>query len=126
MEYVITLSECEFRARHGCYELERKVGGKFIVDLKITAEMGQAAERDDVKATVSYLEAYEVVSEQMQITQHTIERVAENIIGALYERFPQIRAISCTVAKVAPPLGGKVARAAVTLEIQNPKSGARG
>ena len=119
MEYVITLSNCEFRALHGCYELERKVGNKFVVDLQITAELGQAAARDDVNATVNYLTAYEVVREQMAVTQHTIERVAQNIISALFGRFPQIRSVSCTVAKVAPPLGGKVGRVAVTLEIQN-------
>lgn len=119
MEYVITLSNCEFRALHGCYELERKVGNKFIVDVRITAELGEAAARDDVNSTVNYLTAYEVVREQMAVTQHTIERVAQNIISALFGRFPQIRSVSCTVAKVAPPLGGKVGRVAVTLEIQN-------
>lgn len=116
MEYVITLSDCEFRALHGCYELERKVGNKFIVDVRITAELGEAAARDDVNSTVNYLTAYEVVREQMGVTQHTVERVAENIITALYGRFPQIRRVSCTVAKVAPPLGGKVGRVSVTIE----------
>ena len=115
MEYVITLSECEFRAFHGCYELERKVGNKFVVDVRITAEMGDAAEHDDVGRTVNYLTAYEVVREQMAVTQHTLERVAENIIAALYGRFPQIRRIETTVAKIAPPLGGKVGCVAVTL-----------
>ena len=121
MEYVITLSDCEFRALHGCYELERKVGNKFVVDVRITAELGNAAAHDDVNATVNYLTAYETVREQMAVTQHTIERVADNIISALYARFPQIRRVECTVAKVAPPLGGKVGRVAVTLDIQNPK-----
>ena len=121
MEYVITLSECEFRALHGCYELERKVGNKFVVDLRITAELGDAAEHDDVNRTVNYLTAYEVVREQMRVTQHTIERVAQNILTALCDRFPQIRRVECTVAKVAPPLGGKVGRVAVTMEIQNSK-----
>ena len=121
MEYVITLSDCEFRALLGCYELERKVGNKFVVDLRITAELGDAAEHDDVNRTVNYLTAYEVVREQMRVTQHTIERVAQNILTALCDRFPQIRRVECTVAKVAPPLGGKVGRVAVTMEIQNSK-----
>ena len=37
MEYRIRLERMEFRAMHGCYELERKVGNRFTVDLEITA-----------------------------------------------------------------------------------------
>ena len=51
----------------------------------------------------------------MRITQHTIERVAQNIIDALLERFEQIVAVKCTVTKLAPPLGGKVRKVSVTL-----------
>ena len=36
MEYRIVLQRMEFRALHGCYELERKVGNRFTVDLEIT------------------------------------------------------------------------------------------
>ena len=52
----------------------------------------------------------------MAVAQRTIERVAMNIIDALYAAFPQIRHLSCTVSKLAPPLGGKLDRASVTLE----------
>lgn len=116
MEYRIRLDRMEFRALHGCYELERKVGNRFTVDLTITAELGRVAEEDRVELAVNYLTVYEIVREQMRITQHTIERVAMNIIGALYAAFPQIRHVSCTVSKLAPPLGGKTDRVSVTLE----------
>ncbi|MBQ1253497.1 MAG: dihydroneopterin aldolase, partial [Alistipes sp.] len=53
---------------------------------------------------------------QMKITQRTIERVAQNIIGAVKEHFPQIVEVECTVAKLAPPLGGKIGRVSVTLK----------
>lgn len=116
MEYRIVLTRMEFRALHGCYELERKVGNRFTVDLDITAELGDAAVEDDVTKTVNYLTVYELVREQMKITQHTIERVATNIIGALYDAFPQVRHVKCTVSKLAPPLGGKLDRVSVVLE----------
>lgn len=116
MEYRIVLTRMEFRALHGCYELERKVGNRFTVDLEITAELGDAAAEDDVTRTVNYLTVYELVREQMKITQHTIERVATNIIRALYEAFAQIRHVKCTVSKLAPPLGGKLDRVSVVLE----------
>ena len=116
MEYRIVLQRMEFRALHGCYELERKVGNRFTVDLELTAELGHAATDDDVRKTVNYLTAYEVVSLQMRITQRTIERVAMNIIEAVYASFRQVRHVKCTVSKLAPPLGGKLEKVSVVLE----------
>jgi len=112
MEYRIALDRMEFRALHGCYELERKVGNRFTVDLELTALLGEAAAEDDVEKTVNY----QIVRERMGQTQRTIERVALNIIEALYAAFPQLRHVKCTVSKLAPPLGGKLDRVSVTLE----------
>jgi hypothetical protein len=50
------------------------------------------------------------------VTQRTIERAALNIIDGLYAAFPQIRHVKCSVAKLAPPLGGKIERVSVVLE----------
>lgn len=116
MLYTICLQDMEFRAYHGCYDLEQMVGNRFRVELKISAELGEVAERDDVTLAVNYLTVYEVVREQMRITQRTIERVAQNIIAAVKERFPQVVELECTVAKLAPPLGGKIGRVSVTLK----------
>ena len=110
MEYRIVLDSMEFRALHGCYELERKVGNRFRVDLELTTELGDVAAEDSVEKAVNYLEVYGVVREQMAVTQRTIERVATNIIEALYDRFPALRHVKCTVAKPAPPPGGQPRR----------------
>ena len=74
------------------------------------------AEYTDVEKTVNYLTVYQIVRERMGQTQRTIERVALNIIEALYAAFPQLRHVKCTVSKLAPPLGGKLDRVSVTLE----------
>lgn len=116
MEYEIRLSDMEFYARHGCYDLEREVGNRFVVDLSLTVESGDAIAEDDVAKTVNYLKVYESVSRQMAVEQRTIERVAANIIEALKTEFPAILRVRCTVAKLAPPLGGKVGRVSVTLQ----------
>ncbi|WP_308502511.1 dihydroneopterin aldolase [uncultured Alistipes sp.] len=116
MEYRIVLQRMEFRAYHGCYELERQVGNRFTVDLEITTELGDVAAEDSVEKAVNYLTVYEVVRREMAVTQRTIERVAMNIIDAVRGRFPQIRHVKCTVSKLAPPLGGKLERVSVVLE----------
>ncbi len=116
MEYKIELDRMEFRAYHGCYDLERQVGNRFTVDLELTTELGVVAEEDCVEKAVNYLTVYESVREVMKIKQRTIERVAMNIIEALYARFPQINHIRIRVSKLAPPLGGKLERVSVVLE----------
>ncbi|MBR4995585.1 MAG: dihydroneopterin aldolase [Alistipes sp.] len=116
MLYTIRLQEMEFRAYHGCYDLEQKVGNRFNVELVITTHLGDVANDDAVEKAVNYLTVYEITREQMAVTQRTIERVAQNIIGAVKSHFPQIVEVECTVAKLAPPLGGKVGRVSVTLK----------
>lgn len=115
MIYTITLENMEFRAYHGCYDLEQQVGNRFLVNMWLDTELGDAADADEVSMTVSYLTAYEVVARQMAFTSRTIENVAMRIIDAMYEAFPQLTKVTVKVSKMAPPLGGKVAGASVTL-----------
>ena len=115
MKYEIRLSEMEFHAYHGCYDLEQQVGNRFCVELTIT-ELGEVAVDDAVEKAVNYLDVYQSVARQMRIKQRTIERVAMNIIEALKAEFPAIEKVRCTVAKLAPPLGGKIGKVSVALE----------
>ncbi len=114
-KYTIRLEKMEFRAFHGCYELEQIVGNRFSVDLEVTAELGGVDKSDNVEEAVNYLTLYQIVEQQMKITRHTIEAVAAQIIAALRDQFPQIIEIRCRVAKLAPPLGGKLALVSVEL-----------
>ena len=116
MLYTIRLQEMEFRAYHGCYDLEQVVGNRFVVELTITTDLGAVADEDAVEKAVNYLTVYEIVREVMRIKCRTIERVAQNIIHAVKEQFPQITEVECSVAKLAPPLGGKVGRVSVVLK----------
>ncbi len=115
MQYKIKLSEMEFRAYHGCYDMEQRVGNRFVVNLEISTWQDDIA-ADRVEDAVNYLTVYEVVEEQMRVTQRTIECVALNIITALNSRFDKIDGVKCEVTKLAPPLGGKIARVSVVLE----------
>ncbi len=115
MQYKIKLSQMEFHAFHGCYDLEQKVGNRFVVDLEISTWQADIA-ADDVTAAVNYLTVYEVVAAQMKHTQRTIETVALNIIDAICDTFPSVEGVRCEVAKLAPPLGGKIGRVSVVLE----------
>ena len=49
MLYTIRLQQMEFRAYHGCYDLEQKVGNRFQVELTITTPLGAVADEDAVE-----------------------------------------------------------------------------
>ena len=113
--YTIRLDGIYVRAFHGCYDLEQQVGNRFRVDITIRTPLGDLPATDDVTQAVNYLTVFEIVERTMQRTQRTIEAAASNVIAAIKEAFPQIVEVECTVAKIAPPLGGKIDKVRVTL-----------
>lgn len=113
--YTIRLDGIYLRAYHGCYDLEQQVGNRFRVDMVIRTTLGDLPQSDDVTQAVNYLTVYEIVERTMKRTQRTIEAAASNIIEAVKAEFPQIVEVECTVAKIAPPLGGKIDKVSVTL-----------
>ena len=113
--YTIRLDGIYVRAFHGCYDLEQQVGNRFRVDIVIRTPLGDLPATDDVTQAVNYLTVFEIVERTMQRTQRTIEAAASSVIAAIKEAFPQIVEVECTVAKIAPPLGGKIDKVSVTL-----------
>lgn len=115
--YRIALEDMEFKAFHGCYDLEKIVGNRFVVSVVLHADVSAAAAGDDVSRTVNYLNVYEAVARQMRIKSDIIENVALRIINALFEEFPVLARVEATVSKLAPPLGGKIKKVSVTLAL---------
>lgn len=115
MIFTVTLEDMEFKAFHGCYDLEKRVGNRFLVTLSLDAELEEAARADDVSKTVNYLKVYGLVDEQMRQTSDIVENVALRIVDALYAAFPMLVRVTATVSKIAPPLGGKIKKVSVTL-----------
>ena len=116
MIYTITLDEMEFKAYHGCYDLEKLVGNRFLVSISLDAELDEAAHADDVTKTINYLRVYAIVAECMKQKSDILENVTLRIIEALYAEFPP--APPCPrdgIQSSLPPLGGKIRKVSVTL-----------
>lgn len=113
---VIELENMEFYAFHGCYEQEKIVGNRFIVDLKFTLDATVAASSDNVADTVSYLDVYGVVKREMEITSDILENVADRILASLAGAFPAIESMSVKISKMTPPLGGQIERVSVAMD----------
>lgn len=117
MKVIIDLENMSFQAFHGCYELEKVVGNRFLIDLSVEAEVGGAPDDDDLSGSVNYLTVYEVVREQMGIPSDTLENVAKRIADSIRARFPQVTGVRAKVSKLAPPLGGKIEKVSVTVTV---------
>ncbi len=100
----IRLEGMTFRAHHGVLPEERKLGGPFRVDLRLTVA-APARYRDRLSETLDYRLAHARVRTLMTRRRfHTLEALADRLAEALV-RLPKVVAARVTVTKLAPPLG---------------------
>lgn len=112
----IQIENMEFYAFHGHYKEEQKVGNKFMVDLVIETDMTKPAESDNLKDAVNYQQAYQIVKKQMEMKSYLLENIAGRILNAIHEEMDGIKKVTVKVAKINPPMGGKIGSVSVTLE----------
>ena len=112
---IIRIDNMEFYAYHGCYKEERVVGNRFLADLEISVNLDKAALSDNIKDTLNYQLAYNVVKEQMSQKSNLLENVAGRILDQLFKSFPYIEKATVKVSKMNPPMGGQIERVSVTL-----------
>jgi dihydroneopterin aldolase len=112
---LIEIENIEFYAFHGCYDVEKQVGGRFLVTVTLEADLTEAVASDDVRRTIDYSEVYKLTAAEMAIPSDILEHVAGRIVDALYRRFPQLLRATVKVSKMRPPLGGPVEKTSVTL-----------
>ena len=103
----IFIDRLRMLAFHGVLPQERKVGGEFLVSLKVTADISKAIENDRVDDTVSYAALKDIVVEEMEQTSELLEHVAGRIANHVCRTFPQVETVEVTITKVNPPMGPK-------------------
>lgn len=113
----IDLKEMEFFSSHGCFEEERIIGNRFVVNLSVEGDFSKAAASDNIDDAVNYQTLYDIVREQMDLPSHLLENVASRIVNRIKEMFPFLEKVSVTIDKINPPLGGKLYASSVTFEV---------
>lgn len=118
----IRLEGLRFYAYHGVLPQERKVGGRYTVDLVLTLPAPvegvatcAAVERDDLAGTVNYAEVYDVVRREMELPSALLEHAAGRILRAVFDAFPLVEKAVVTLRKDTPPMGAACNGCAVTL-----------
>ena len=112
----IGLEGMEFYAYHGVYEEERKIGGKYIVDVLVHTNAKDAELHDDLNGTVNYEQIYKVVEQNMQQPVKLIERLARKIMDDIRLFVVKEDTIRIKIRKLNPPLGAKVKASVVEME----------
>ena len=98
----------EFFAFHGCFKEEQIIGTKFIVDLVVELDTTAAESSDSLHDTADYVGLYRSVKLEMEQKSHLLEHLARRIMDAIQAGYPSISAIELKIAKLNPPMGGKM------------------
>ncbi len=104
----VLLEGMEFFAYHGCFREEKIIGTRFIVDLEVEFDTTMAEKSDDLHETANYQVMFKLVKTEMEIKSNLLEHVARRILDKIRESFPDMEKATVKIAKLNPPLGGKV------------------
>ena len=119
MEATIEIRNVEIYARIGCFEEERIVGNRFIVDADLEVEAGVPAETDDIADALNYVRVVELIREEMGEECHLLENVVKRIVDRLRGSFGNevLKGGWVRVRKMAPPVGVQMESVGVKMAI---------
>ena len=100
---------------HGCLPEEALIGSEYEVDLKVWANLSDAAKSDHLKQTVDYVALNQIVFNEMQQRSKLLEHVAQRVIDKIFNDLEQVEKVEVRVTKLLPPINGDVARVSVNM-----------
>ena len=116
MMNIIEVNGIRLHAYHGCLPEEGKIGGNYIVDLKVKADYSISFESDALADTIDYVVLNKIVEEEMAIRSKLIEHVAYRILKRIKDSDRRIAHALVKVRKLSPPINGDVDEVSVTIE----------
>lgn len=112
---VINVNGIRVYAYHGCLPEEAKIGGEYIVDVKVETDFSSAEKTDDLHDTVDYCVIFDSVKAEMAIRSKLIEHVARRIGTNLRMHYPRANSFMVRVTKINPPMNGAVDHVSVEI-----------
>ncbi|MDG1518804.1 MAG: dihydroneopterin aldolase [Flavobacteriales bacterium] len=113
----ICINNLKVYAYHGVFEVERKVGQWYIVNLEVDVEFTEAAIKDTIEGTVDYSKLSDMIRDEMKTKSKLIENVAHRIATRLLREFPQVESGTLSLAKQNPPIQGEMESFEVVIEL---------
>ncbi len=106
----------EFFAFHGCFEEERVIGNRFLIDLEFETETSIAEQSDRLCDTVDYQDVYNLIKAEVELDSKLLEHLSRRVLNAVSSKYSNLQNLKVRVSKMNPPMGGRMR--AVTLELK--------
>ena len=97
---------------------EEKIGGDYIVNLTVKADLSLSSVTDKLEDTVDYVSLLAIVKKQMSIRSKLLENVVDRIINQVFNDLPKVSQVTVSVSKRNPPIGGSVEEVCVEKELK--------
>lgn len=102
----LSIVNAEYYAYHGVKPEEKKLGGKYEVDLDLYYDATTAIIKDDVKDALNYEEAMYCISEIINGTENydLVETICNEILNMLMDKFANLISATVRVRKLNVPM----------------------
>lgn len=102
----LSIVGAEYYAYHGVKDEEKKIGGKYEVDLDLYYDATTAVLKDDVKYSVNYEEALFCVSEVIigDESYNLVETLCSDILNLLMDKFDNLEIANVRIRKMSAPM----------------------
>ena len=112
----LLLEGMEFYGYHGDIDAERALGGRYRVDVELSADLRAAGRSDSLTDTLDYVRSFQVVRDVVENQQfRLLEALAQAIADGLLDQHGRAERVTVRVAK-QPPVRGGFDRFAVVIE----------
>lgn len=99
------IKSAEFYAYHGVKREERKLGGKYEVDLDLWYDSTNAIIKDEVAAALNYEEAMFCIAEVISGESYRlVETIANEILNMVMEKFHMLEKATVRIRKMSVPM----------------------
>lgn len=116
MNQIIEVNGIKLYAFHGCLPEEGKIGGHYVVDVKVHTDFSASFQTDDLSDTVDYVAINRIVTEEMMIRSKLIEHVGFRVLQRFEKELIGLKKAWLKVTKISPPIDGDVHDVAIILE----------
>tara|TARA_B100001109_G_scaffold255891_1_gene262549 strand:+ start:5485 stop:5835 length:351 start_codon:yes stop_codon:yes gene_type:complete len=112
----VLIENAVFHAKHGLFEEENIIGGKFEISVCMNTNFEQAGKFDDLHGTINYAAVYDLLKEEVNRPSKLIENLAQRIVDRIKSDFKRVEKVWVKVSKYNPPISGEVEKVSVVIE----------
>lgn len=111
----IRLMNMHFYGHHGVDDSERRLGGRFAIDVELVRDLTAAGQSDDLSQTVDYKAVYDLLRQVESGREYLLlEALAHDVAMAVLREF-EVDEVTVRTRKQSVPLGGLIDYAEVEM-----------